>query len=163
MGGAHAVVRGDGEVIWKTVLADCLTATPKRVYEAGRIEADELLPARWSLVPRHRYMWASVQTVRGCPKHCSFCSVWRTDGQHPRQRGVQTVIDEIVTCGDGDRFVVVADDNFIPSHSPTCKWPRAADRSRPDELTAQKTVCATAGSYSCPTTWSFYADHDGGG
>ena len=26
-------------------------------------------------------MWASVQTVRGCPKHCSFCSVWRTDGQ----------------------------------------------------------------------------------
>jgi radical SAM superfamily enzyme YgiQ (UPF0313 family) len=37
MGGAHAVVRGDGEVIWKTVLADCLTATPKRVYEAGRI------------------------------------------------------------------------------------------------------------------------------
>ena len=35
-----------------------------------------------------RYMWASVQTVRGCPKHCSFCSVWRTDGQEPRQRGV---------------------------------------------------------------------------
>ena len=32
--------------------------------------------------------WASVQTVRGCPKHCSFCSVWRTDGQEPRQRGV---------------------------------------------------------------------------
>ena len=32
-------------------------------------------------MPRSRYMWASVQTVRGCPKHCSFCSVWRTDGQ----------------------------------------------------------------------------------
>ena len=36
-----------------------------------------------------RYMWGSVQTVRGCPKHCSFCSVWRTDGQKPRQRGVE--------------------------------------------------------------------------
>jgi radical SAM superfamily enzyme YgiQ (UPF0313 family) len=33
-------------------------------------------------------MWASVQTVRGCPKHCSFCSVWRTDGQEPRMRHV---------------------------------------------------------------------------
>ena len=37
-----------------------------------------------------RYMWGSVQTVRGCPKHCSFCSVWRTDGQKPRQRGVDS-------------------------------------------------------------------------
>jgi hypothetical protein len=35
---------------------------------------------------RDAYMWASVQTVRGCAKHCSFCSVWRTDGQRPRQR-----------------------------------------------------------------------------
>ena len=38
--------------------------------------------------PSDRYMWGSVQTVRGCPKHCSFCSVWRTDGQKPRQRHV---------------------------------------------------------------------------
>src|ERR671934_148598 len=36
LGGAHAVVRGDGEVVWKTVLADCASGTPKRVYEAGR-------------------------------------------------------------------------------------------------------------------------------
>jgi Radical SAM superfamily len=138
MGGAHAVVRGDGEVIWKTVLADCLTATPKRVYEAGRIEADELLPARWSLVPRHSYMWGSVQTVRGCPKHCSFCSVWRTDGQHPRQRGVQTVIDEIVDLRRrGFRFVVLADDNFYPVTLADLQMAaRRSDRSRLDELTA---------------------------
>jgi radical SAM superfamily enzyme YgiQ (UPF0313 family) len=36
------------------------------------------------------------QTVRGCPKHCSFCSVWRTDGQKPRQRDVNLVVREIV-------------------------------------------------------------------
>ena len=40
LGGAHVVVKGDGEVVWKSVLADCLNANPKRVYEAGRIEAD---------------------------------------------------------------------------------------------------------------------------
>ncbi len=71
------------------------------------------MPARWDLVPRDRYMWASVQTVRGCPKHCSFCSVWRTDGQKPRQRDVYLVVREIVQLRrQGLRFIVLADDNF---------------------------------------------------
>jgi hypothetical protein len=51
----------------------------------------------------------------GCPKHCSFCSVWRTDGQQPRQRAFQSVIDEIVNLRQiGFRFIALADDNFYP-------------------------------------------------
>ena len=60
-------------------------------------------------------MWASVQTVRGCPKHCSFCSVWRTDGQKPRQRASDGVIGELTALRRmGFRFIVLADDNFYP-------------------------------------------------
>lgn len=138
MGGAHAVVKGDGEVAWKTVLADCVRGTPSRVYEAGRIEAEEFLPARWSLVPRDRYMWASVQTVRGCPKHCSFCSVWKTDGQRPRQRGGQVILDEIVELRRlGFRFIALADDNFYPVTLTDLKMAaRRGDQSRLNELTA---------------------------
>ena len=66
-------------------------------------------------MPKSNYMWASVQTVRGCPKHCSFCSVWRTDGQQPRQRSYQKVVDEIVDLRRrGFRFIALADDNFYP-------------------------------------------------
>src|SRR5215469_7077998 len=114
-GAAHAVVRGDGDLIWPQVVADCLAGRPEAVYEGGRIAGDDFAPARWDLLPDRRYMWASVQTVRGCPKHCSFCSVWRTDGQEPRQRRVDRVIREIVELRRlGFRFIALADDNFYP-------------------------------------------------
>jgi radical SAM superfamily enzyme YgiQ (UPF0313 family) len=114
-GEAHAVVKGDGDIAWGKAVADCLAGAPEKVYEGGRIEGTEFLAARWDLMRPDKYMWASVQTIRGCPKHCSFCSVWRTDGQKPRQRSFQKVIDEIVSLRRlGFRFIALADDNFYP-------------------------------------------------
>ena len=115
LGAAHAVVKGDGDVIWSEVLYDCVAGHPRPVYDGGRIEPDQFLQARWDLMPDASYMWASVQTVRGCAKHCSFCSVWRTDGQRPRQRTSDGVIEEIVALRrKGFRFIALADDNFYP-------------------------------------------------
>jgi radical SAM superfamily enzyme YgiQ (UPF0313 family) len=115
LGGAHAVVQGDGDQAWPTVLGDCSRGAPRPIYAGGRIQASQFSPARWDLLPRDRYMWASVQTVRGCPKHCSFCSVWRTDGQRPRQRSSDAVIEEIVELRRlGFCFIALADDNFYP-------------------------------------------------
>lgn len=115
LGGAHAVVKGDGDLAWGRALADCCDGVPKPMSIGGQIESSDFVSARWDLIPRSRYMWASVQTVRGCPKHCSFCSVWRTDGQRPRQRASDVVIEEIVQLWRlGFRFIALADDNFYP-------------------------------------------------
>jgi radical SAM superfamily enzyme YgiQ (UPF0313 family) len=112
---AHAVVKGDGDAIWRMVLEDCAKGQLQPLYDGSRIPADRFVPARWDLMPKGKYMWASVQTVRGCPKHCSFCSVWRTDGQAPRQRATNAIVREIVELRRlGYRFIALADDNFYP-------------------------------------------------
>src|SRR5262245_22815887 len=73
-GAATAVVKGDGDTVWRRVVADCLNGTALPLYEGGRVSGENFVSARWDLLPEGKYMWASVQTVRGCPKHCSFCS-----------------------------------------------------------------------------------------
>src|SRR5690349_10952323 len=114
-GQAHAVVRGDGDVVWGHVLGDIVAGRLQPQYEGGKVSGDNFVQARWDLMPDGKYMWASVQTVRGCPKHCSFCSVWRTDGQEPRMRTVDAVVSEIVALRrKGFRFIALADDNFYP-------------------------------------------------
>jgi radical SAM superfamily enzyme YgiQ (UPF0313 family) len=108
-------VKGDGDLVWNRVLSDCAAGTPKHIYNGGKVEPTDFKQARWDLLPANSYMWGSVQTVRGCAKHCSFCSVWRTDGQRPRQRAADSVIEEIVELRRrGFRFIALADDNFYP-------------------------------------------------
>jgi radical SAM superfamily enzyme YgiQ (UPF0313 family) len=138
LGQGHAIVKGDGDIAWGQAIKGCLNGETGKVYEGGKIDAEHFLKARWDLLPADRYMWASVQTVRGCPKHCSFCSVWKTDGQEPRQRGVDAVVEEIVELRRrGFRFIALADDNFYPVTLEDLEQAsRRADHHRLDELKA---------------------------
>ena len=138
LGNAHSVVKGDGDVAWGEAVADCMNGAPQHVYEGGRIEGREFLAGRWDLMRKDKYMWASVQTIRGCPKHCSFCSVWRTDGQKPRQRQFQSVVDEIVSLRRlGFRYIALADDNFYPVTLTDLRLAREqGNQARIDELMA---------------------------
>jgi radical SAM superfamily enzyme YgiQ (UPF0313 family) len=137
-GGAHAVVKGDGDLVWPRVLGDAKAGTLADLYDGGRVEGDSFVSARWDLLPADRYMWGSVQTLRGCPKHCSFCSVWRTDGQKPRQRAVDKVVREIVSLRQrGFRFILLSDDNFYPvTLADLAAAERRADKSQLERLQA---------------------------
>ena len=74
------------------------------------------LPAR-DLVERHRNryhclifkpVWL-VETARGCPYHCSFCSVWQLHDHAFWERPLGAVVEDIVSAGDA---IFVADDLF---------------------------------------------------
>ena len=166
---AHAVVKGDGDLVWpNAVVATALPAIRSASTTAGASSGDEFVSARWDLLPEGRYMWASVQTVRGCPKHCSFCSVWRTDGQEPRQREVDRVVREVVELRRlGFRFIALADDNFYPvtfddlAQARRRSDPDAAARAR---SAAPGAVRADGGARAAAERHRvLHADHDGSG
>lgn len=110
-----SVVVGDADLVWGNLLQDYTNGRLQSVYKGGRIEQENLKPARWDLMPLERYLVATVQTVRGCPKQCSFCSVWVQDGRVPRVRANDSIMEEIqYLYRAGFRLVFFADDNFYP-------------------------------------------------
>lgn len=110
-----AVVEGDGEIIWPRVVEDHRKGQLQPIYNGGRVSAEDLIAARWDLMKLDAYSMASVQTVRGCPKSCSFCSVWVMDGRTPRLRGNDLIVEEArYLYSQGFRLVMLADDNFYP-------------------------------------------------
>lgn len=136
-GQAESVVKRDGDLIWATVLSDWTQRRMQRIYDGGMVDGADFASARWDLLSRKSYMWASVQTTRGCPKHCSFCSVWRTDGQFPRLRPVNAVIDEVVALRRmGFRFIALADDNFYPVTLHDLHTSKLNDKSRYERLSS---------------------------
>ena len=114
--GADSVVTGNGDVVWRQVVADALHGALQRRYAGGQVPGDGLLKARWDLLDPRHYMFPTVQTVAGCPENCSFCSVWVTDGRQPRRRLTDKIIEEVNELyALGFRYIIFADDNFNPA------------------------------------------------
>jgi radical SAM superfamily enzyme YgiQ (UPF0313 family) len=110
-----AAVTGDAEELWAGLLDDYAAGNLQQMYRGGRVPADAFTPARWDLMNLDRYLVASIQTVRGCPKQCSFCSVWVQDGRVPRLRANDAILQEVQQLyRAGFRLIMFADDNFYP-------------------------------------------------
>jgi radical SAM superfamily enzyme YgiQ (UPF0313 family) len=123
MGGIHAtmcteearervdsVVTGEAEPVWEQVLADARQGALRPFYEGAHAEMDRVPPARHDLLAGD-YAFGSIQTTRGCPLNCSFCSVTSFNGFRYRQRPVADVVREFGMIRE--KLVLVVDDNLI--------------------------------------------------
>ena len=115
LGHADAVVIGEAEGIWPQILEDLEAGRLQRIYrQEGLIDLSQSpIPRREIFKPyRLRYVPVDVvQTTRGCPFHCDFCTVNPVFGSRYRMREVASVVAEIETLHRPG--LLFADDNVI--------------------------------------------------
>jgi radical SAM superfamily enzyme YgiQ (UPF0313 family) len=113
---ADSVVTREAEGIWPQVLEDARHGCLKRVYDGGLAEMSDVPIARHDLLASG-YAFGAIQTTRGCPLNCSFCSVTAFNGARYRQRPIPDVVREFQSIRE--KRVLVVDDNLIgtrPEH-----------------------------------------------
>ena len=114
---ADAVVVGEGEPVWPTLVADAAAGRLQPRYDARGTEWDlgaTPIP-RYDLLDMDRYNRITVQTTRGCPFACEFCASSILLTPRYKQKPVERVLAEVdAVCEHwaGTRpFLEFADDN----------------------------------------------------
>jgi radical SAM superfamily enzyme YgiQ (UPF0313 family) len=105
-----SVVTGEAEGIWSQVLEDARHGILKGRYDGGLAEISDVPIARHDLLATG-YACGAIQTTRGCPLNCNFCSVTAFNGAHYRQRSITDVVREFQLIRE--KHVLVVDDNLI--------------------------------------------------
>ena len=105
-----SVVTGEAEGVWPQVLEDARCHSLKGRYDGGLAEMKDVPLARHDLLGG-RYAFGAIQTTRGCPLNCSFCSVTTFNGAKYRQRPIADVVREFQLIRE--KHVLVVDDNLI--------------------------------------------------
>ena len=123
MGGIHAsmmtdealqyidtVIVGEGESIWNEVLVDFENDELKETYHGTLLSMYESPTPRIDLY-HPGYGLGSLQTTRGCPMKCDFCSVHTFNGRKYRYRSVDAVVEEYKLIPQ-ERLYVIDDDFY---------------------------------------------------
>ena len=111
----HAVVVGEGDLVWPRLIADFERGALQPVYRTGAmLDMAELPVARREIFDRKGYLLTNtIQTTRGCPFDCEFCSVTAFYGRKYRERPVEQVLDELEILRKNNSFAFFVDDNLV--------------------------------------------------
>ncbi len=123
MGGIHAsmvpdeaqqhvdtIVIGEGESVWPKLIEDFENGQLQPRYIGEAISLDKMPIARHDLFHKD-YLFGSVQTTRGCPSDCEFCSVHAFNGHVHRLRPVEHILDELEQIPQ--KLIFFVDDNIV--------------------------------------------------
>lgn len=117
---ADCVVTGEADALWPQVVKDAQAGRLKARYDAeGFPPMAEVPIPRWDITSSNKYLFQQLQTTRGCPFQCHFCSVPDISGQAFRFKPVDLAVRELQAMPKSTnpllkvRPLYVVDDNFI--------------------------------------------------
>ena len=112
---ADAVVIGEADYIWPSILKDVKNKRLKRVYKQDEFTNLIHIPIpKRELLPKKGYFFENtIQTTRGCPYNCEFCSVTAIYGGKYRTRPLTDIEKEISSLRRATRFIFFVDDNIV--------------------------------------------------
>lgn len=108
---ADAIVLSEAERLWPQLLDDFKRGKLQPVYRGELPDLGGMPHARRDLFRSKKYIpFQVVQTMRGCPYPCEFCSVSTANGTTMRFRPADEVLSELRTLG---KLVMFGDDNVM--------------------------------------------------
>ena len=109
-----AVMIGDSEETWGEMIEDYRNGTLKKVYKKKLTKLETPLPKYELILNKKIGNFLPVQAGRGCPKTCSFCSIYCLyHGQYLR-REIPDVIRDIKRIKElGFKQFLLLDDNLF--------------------------------------------------
>lgn len=110
---AEAVVVGEAEDIWATVVDDLRHGTLKKRYQGVERPALDHIRSDRSIFGNKRYLPIGlVETGRGCRFPCEFCAIQTFFERTHRPRPVEHIIEELKLLKDKTKLFFFVDDNF---------------------------------------------------
>lgn len=104
-----AVVVGEAESVWPEVLKDFSAGQMKPFYKGEQIELKDLpTPLYGMLKDNHKFR--IVNTSRGCPYNCTFCSVKPFFGAKIRFRPIEDVVRDVAAIPE--KMYEIGDENI---------------------------------------------------
>ncbi|MEE2779613.1 MAG: radical SAM protein, partial [Myxococcota bacterium] len=114
------VVVGEAERTWPLfVEAFKKGEAPKTMPDGGFPSMDQIPVPAWDRIDNPKFLFHQIQTTRGCPFKCRFCSVPDISGSTFRFKPVEKVVEEIRALPDSGwlknrmKPLYFVDDNFI--------------------------------------------------
>ena len=104
---ADSIVLCEAERNWPALVEDRAAGRPLKPFYGGDfadLENEPFHPPRYDLVDLSRYIRIglfspsnlfALETSRGCPMPCTFCSIGITHGKKPRFRSIAAVLEEV--------------------------------------------------------------------
>lgn len=109
-----SVMIGDAEETWAEMINDYSNGKLKKVYQKKLTELKTPLPKYEMLLNKNIGNFLPVQAGRGCPKTCSFCSVYCLYKGQYLKRDIQEVIRDIKRIKElGFKQFLLLDDNIF--------------------------------------------------